>query len=115
MDALGETLTDCGACGAVCGPIARATPVCLAGACAVDECLGNFGDCNSDAVDGCELPLDTLANCGSCGRPCAFAGSSTSCGGSDNASLHVTFAEADLLGAEAGTYADTLTVFVEPN
>jgi len=74
-----ETLTDCGSCGQMCGAPDRATPACVAGACGIDECLGNFGDCNGDVDDGCELPLNTPAHCGGCGVPCAFAGSSTSC------------------------------------
>ena len=76
-----ETLTDCGDCGASCEAPPRATPICMDGACMVDECLGNFGDCNDDATDGCELPLNTPAHCGGCGIPCAFAGSSANCDG----------------------------------
>lgn len=47
----------------------------------------------------------------------SLTGSSTSatCGGGTNASLEVTFAEADLQGALAGTYTDTITLLVEPN
>jgi hypothetical protein len=31
-------------------------------------CAGGYGDCNHDPSDGCETPLNTLTNCGSCGR-----------------------------------------------
>jgi spore coat protein U-like protein len=40
---------------------------------------------------------------------------STSCGGSENASVRVTFGEAALQSAPAGNYADTLTFLVEPS
>lgn len=40
---------------------------------------------------------------------------SASCSGSDNAALEVTFAAADLQGANAGAYTDTLTLLVQPN
>ena len=40
---------------------------------------------------------------------------STDCGGSDNASLQVTFAEAALQAAPTSAYSDTITVLVEPN
>jgi len=74
-----ETLSDCGGCGVACGMPDRATPICMDGACVVDQCLGNFGDCNDDVADGCELPLNTPSHCGGCGIPCAFAGSATNC------------------------------------
>jgi len=78
-ETFGGTLTDCGGCGVPCGAPTRATPICMDGACVVDECLGNFGDCNVDPVDGCELRLNTPEHCGSCGIPCAFAGSVANC------------------------------------
>jgi len=78
-ETLGETLSDCGACGSTCPALARATPICMDGACAIDECVGNFGDCNDDATDGCELALNEAAHCGGCDIPCAFAGSATNC------------------------------------
>jgi len=74
-----ETLLDCGGCGVACGDPDRATPACVEGACIVDECLGNYGDCNDDIADGCELQLNVNDHCGGCGMGCAFAGSLTSC------------------------------------
>lgn len=42
-------------------------------------------------------------------------GTSTSCGGGDNASLEVTFSEADLQAAPTGAFADVITLLVEPS
>jgi len=78
-ETFGETLTHCGTCGNTCAAPDRATPTCIGGACVVDECLGNFGDCNEDVADGCELPLNTQTHCGDCLVPCAYAGSATNC------------------------------------
>ena len=66
-------------------------------------------DDDADASDGAAI--------GSSAQETAIAGNGTSlnCGSSDNASLHVTFAEADLLSADTGSYNDTITVLVEPN
>ncbi len=45
----------------------------------------------------------------------SMAGASAAdCGGSDNAQMHFTFAEADLQAAKSATYNATLTVLVEP-
>jgi len=59
----------CGRCGARCEP-PNAVGVCTAGACRVQSCAGNFGDCNGNPADGCETFLITQANCGMCGRAC---------------------------------------------
>jgi hypothetical protein len=42
-------------------------------------------------------------------------GTSTSCGGADNASLQVTFDELDLQAAPTGSFADVITLLVEPS
>lgn len=51
------------------------------------------------------------------GAPIAASGAdavSTSCGGGNNGTLRVTVREADLLAAETGSYAGTLTLTVAP-
>ncbi len=64
--------TNCGACGTVCSVRANATPACVAGACA-QTCVAPYVDCNGLAGDGCESNVtDDAANCGACGRACAF-------------------------------------------
>jgi len=39
----------------------------------VTSCLTGFGDCNDSGNDGCETPIKTAANCGSCGNDCGTA------------------------------------------
>ena len=65
--------THCGACGAGCVAPANAPAQCVAGACMFDgTCNGGFGDCDADAVNGCEERLPGSQNhCGACGNPCA--------------------------------------------
>jgi hypothetical protein len=74
-----NTLTDCGACGTSCDGLDRATPTCATGSCAVDACIGNYGDCNSNPLDGCEEPLDSLEHCGGCQQDCSFLGTTSDC------------------------------------
>ena len=66
-----DTAAACGACGATCGGGANATGVCLdaaGGTCGV-SCNAGFGDCNTDASDGCEAPLDATGMCPGGGCP----------------------------------------------
>ncbi len=73
-----ETATDCGACGVAC-TVAGGTGSCAGGTCAVGTCDAGLGDCNADASDGCEQPLDTLDDCGTCGAACALANATSTC------------------------------------
>ncbi len=60
----------CGACGRSCAP-ANATAACVAGVCAVASCNAGFGDCDSNATNGCETNTrTTVSACGACGRAC---------------------------------------------
>jgi hypothetical protein len=68
----------CGACGMACNT-PRATPNCNNGMCTIGSCNAGFGDCNRMVVDGCEAPLNTVANCGACGRACALANATAAC------------------------------------
>jgi hypothetical protein len=71
-----ETATDgdpknCGMCGKVCQNVANGLPGCAKGMCGVGSCVVNFGDCDADPTNGCEVSLlGDLKNCGSCGRAC---------------------------------------------
>lgn len=65
-------LNHCGACEDVCDPD-HAVGRCENGMCGLDTeapnggCLGNWSDCNNDAVDGCEANLGNDPNhCGAC-------------------------------------------------
>lgn len=73
-----NVLDHCGACGARC-TIDNGTGTCDTGTCQVASCSGDFGDCNSDPSDGCEIRLrNNDAHCGACGNACAAG---TSCRG----------------------------------
>ncbi|MFO0561991.1 MAG: hypothetical protein U0269_28520 [Polyangiales bacterium] len=70
-----DTNTDeanCGACGRACS-LANATAVCTAGGCAIGSCNPGFANCDGNAANGCETPLGTASNCGSCGAACSGA------------------------------------------
>lgn len=64
------TATDCGGCGVACA-LPGATSSCASGACEVAACDDGLGDCDRLPGDGCETPVDTLADCGACGRACS--------------------------------------------
>ncbi len=60
----------CGACNTRCTP-PNGTPVCTAGVCAIAACSGGFGDCDTNASNGCETDLrSAAAHCGACGTSC---------------------------------------------
>jgi len=67
------TATDvqnCGACGVSCS-MANATPVCVLGACRVQQCDAGFGNCDANDANGCEVNLGTdVNNCGACANVC---------------------------------------------
>jgi hypothetical protein len=68
----------CGGCGVSCLR-ANATGLCLAGFCRV-ACLLDFGDCNVDLADGCEVDLRRSAgHCGACDRPCVLDHATPAC------------------------------------
>ena len=61
------TLSDCGACDAVCSKAS-----CSGGICTAVSCASGFGDCDGDQVS-CEANLASDANhCGNCGAKCQF-------------------------------------------
>lgn len=74
------TLNNCLGCGDSCGMLDNATTACGAGGCGVEECIGNYGDCNGLGQDGCERELTELDNCAGCGTACSFVGSGADCG-----------------------------------
>jgi hypothetical protein len=55
----------------------NAAPACVNGACAIASCNSGFGDCNGQAADGCEAPLNAIPNCGACRQTCDDANSCT--------------------------------------
>ncbi|UJR81301.1 hypothetical protein [Sandaracinus amylolyticus] len=74
-----DTVTDCGACDVECPTPANGSPACIGGRCAIGACETGWGDCNGMVSDGCETRLDTLADCGTCGRACALLHASETC------------------------------------
>ncbi len=92
-----DSSLNCGMCGNGC-EIENASAVCDEEACRFEQCKSGFGDCNADAADGCETPLDTLSDCGSCGRACRTAQGEIACTGGSctSASCDPGFADCDL-------------------
>lgn len=70
--------SNCGACHATCSTY-HATPTCTARVCSV-ACDPNWGDCDKNANNGCEVDLTTdETNCGICDQSCANDHGSTEC------------------------------------
>ena len=102
---------NCGRCGLVCAPAHASGAACVSGACGYSQCDTGFGDCDGNAANGCETPLDTNANCGACGNACTlgFACAAGRCSAgllSTNASWKYT-ATAPPAGWQAPTFDDT--------
>ncbi|HEY2735293.1 MAG TPA: hypothetical protein VGI70_14955, partial [Polyangiales bacterium] len=74
-----DSIDDCGTCNHHCS-LANATAACGDATCQIDTCNHAFGDCDKSADNGCERPLDTLTDCGGCGKSCSASHASTSCG-----------------------------------
>jgi hypothetical protein len=69
---------NCGACGKVCGTQNTLSSVCAGGSCAL-FCATGYGNCDKDASNGCELAVNTLSNCGTCGGVCGSLHASPDC------------------------------------
>ena len=92
-----NTLKNCAACGLRCteADVPNAAPTCEAGFCGVGKCFAGYGDCNDTPGDGCEAELNSVENCGACGKECDLRGSESDCSSG-----------ACLAGACASGYAD---------
>jgi hypothetical protein len=64
-----HTLTNCGGCGIACTR-ANAVEDCSTGVCTTAACNAGFGNCDGLDANGCEAQLNTMTNCGMCGRAC---------------------------------------------
>jgi hypothetical protein len=61
----------CGACRRAC-TLNNAATVCMEGVCRLAACNANYGDCDGDPSNGCEVLLTSnVAHCGACRRACA--------------------------------------------
>ncbi|MFO0586988.1 MAG: hypothetical protein U0441_05605 [Polyangiaceae bacterium] len=107
---------NCAMCGVTCAPGEQ----CQDAACGV-FCPPGKANCDGDAVNGCEVDLGTVSNCGFCGDACDLAHASSSCesgacaivacdaGYSDCDGIAANGCEANLQGS-AGTCGDCNTV-----
>ncbi|MBL8604803.1 MAG: hypothetical protein JNK72_22945 [Myxococcales bacterium] len=69
---LNSSADNCGTCGTRC-MLTNATAACMAGRCAVAACANGFGDCDTNAANGCETNIQTsTSHCGTCGSACAM-------------------------------------------
>jgi len=69
-------LGNCGACGNTCSAGINGDTMCSASSC-VTSCQPNYGDCDGNTANGCELNLsEDVNNCGGCGNVCLGAGNS---------------------------------------
>jgi hypothetical protein len=63
---------NCGTCGHACGDAPNASSVaCKSGSCSVASCNPYYGDCDGNVANGCETPIFTSTDCGSCGNKCS--------------------------------------------
>ncbi|HEX7478112.1 MAG TPA: C-type lectin domain-containing protein [Polyangiales bacterium] len=74
-----DTLADCGGCNTICKNVPNASASCSSGSCGVDSCNAGYGNCDQTPNNGCEQELNTLANCGACGKTCSLSGTQASC------------------------------------
>jgi hypothetical protein len=75
-------VANCGTCGTVCPAPLHAAASCAGGTCGMGACTAPWGDCNADPADGCEIQLNTIIDCGACGRACSSTYGTPSCTGS---------------------------------
>jgi len=73
-----NTNQNCGGCNVACAQ-PNATTTCGSGTCTRVACTSGFGDCDGNAANGCEQPLNTLTHCGACNSACALANGTESC------------------------------------
>ncbi len=66
-------IDNCGACEEVClDALANVMgALCTNGSCDYTDCAPLFADCDDNRQNGCELPANTMQDCGGCGLVCA--------------------------------------------
>jgi RHS repeat-associated protein len=70
---------NCGGCGVVCALAHATATTCPSGTCQVSTCAQGWADCYGVEPNGCETPLDTVQNCGSCTVSCINPNGTTAC------------------------------------
>ncbi|MGC8927634.1 MAG: choice-of-anchor D domain-containing protein, partial [Myxococcota bacterium] len=64
-------VNNCGSCNKKCNLPNTSDVICDSGNCKIVKCATNFGNCDSNDLNGCESDLRTDSNnCGSCGSKC---------------------------------------------
>ena len=72
-------LNHCGSCNGDCGILVGVgNSFCSDGVCQV-QCFDEYGDCDGYALNGCETPLNTITDCGSCSNQCIANNTLASC------------------------------------
>lgn len=82
-------LRNCGACGHECVMRAGITLACVSGEC-VSACVSGLGDCDGVVSNGCETEVNTVANCGACGRACSAPHANMRCSTTGEATCVLT-------------------------
>ncbi|MDO9015958.1 MAG: FG-GAP-like repeat-containing protein [Myxococcales bacterium] len=102
---VGESLTNCGACGVVCPTRGHSAPRCSGGACQ-NLCNTGFADCDLMIANGCETSLSLNPNhCGACGTVC---GGGRGCAGGTCVAIPTPRALSPLSTSTVTTQAPTL-------
>ncbi|MEZ4314771.1 MAG: hypothetical protein R3F14_42695 [Polyangiaceae bacterium] len=81
-DCVGTNDPELGCASDNCAPcdLANADATCLAGACAIATCNGNFSNCDSAQDNGCEADVSAdPAQCGACGNACVVPHAQAAC------------------------------------
>lgn len=65
-----DLVEHCGFCTATCD-FTHAQALCVERKCTRGECEANYGDCDGVTENGCERSLDSISDCGGCGKSCA--------------------------------------------
>jgi len=76
---ISSEIDHCGACDHGCS-FEHASGACTDGACVLDACEENWGNCDENPDNGCETGLLTsLGHCGACDSPCTFENAQAMC------------------------------------
>src|SRR5664280_417953 len=96
---LATDAANCGGCGTHCN-YANASGVCSSSTCQMGTCNTGYGNCNGGTADGCEVALNTVSSCGSCGNLCGSANATPSCtAGACNEACSTGYGNCDALAA----------------
>jgi hypothetical protein len=70
---------NCGACGNACVYF-NGGGVCVGGSCNLATCVAGWGNCDGNALTGCETNTSSsVTSCGSCGVVCSYAHAAAAC------------------------------------